>query len=201
MNRVKIVFVSSILLFFIISGCVKNDLPTFNGAVAEMDATTWIANAAGVDYPILSQNPGFGRTVATENTACNAGFVDPFITRTSGTVRLRVNLVGPTSSTDREVGFRVINVPATSVTFRKKTPTCANYTLALSNAVQGTHFNIASMKATVPADSSFAYITVNILDAGATAGAARVLGLELDSTGSVLPNLNYRRVAIAIDQR
>jgi len=200
----KITFITVLISVCFFSACIKNDAVIFEGTVAEFDATTWNANAAGVNYPVMAQIPGYGRTVAVENNNCNAALVDPFITRTTGTMTIRVNLVGAIASVDREVGYKLIPISTSvpTVSFRKKTPSCANYTLTLSDAVEGTHFTVPTgKKITIPANSSFGFLTITILNAGATAGAARVIGLELDESGSLKPNVNYSRIALAIDQR
>ncbi len=54
---------------------------------------------------------------------------------------------------------------------------------------------------TIPANSSFGYIDINIINAGATAGQARFVGIQLDSTGSLMPNPNYNKLGLTIDQR
>lgn len=183
------------------TACIKQTEKTFQGnAVVEFDATVLNSVATGVNYPVLSQVPEYGKPLDLQNTNCNSAFADPFITRTSGTVQLRVNLVGPVAKQDRAIGFRVIDVPVNSVTFRQTSP-CSNVTLTTVGGVEGVHYSFADNKITIPADSSFGYLSINILDAGATAGEARTVGIQLDSTQSLLPSLNYRTIAIAIDQR
>jgi len=125
--------------------------------------------------------------------------------RSSGTVRLRVNLVGPTTKSDRTVGFKLFDVPFATVAFPAtpagQTPARAAATLTTAVAVPGTHYTALGNTVTIPADSSWGYINLAILDAGATAGQARTIGIALDSTGSVKASPNYRNFAIAIDQR
>jgi len=58
-----------------------------------------------------------------------------------------------------------------------------------------------SGKVTIPANSSFGYIDITILNPGPTAGQARFIGIQLDSTGTVLPSPNYNKVGLVIDQR
>ncbi len=65
----------------------------------------------------------------------------------------------------------------------------------------GTHYTALSGIVTIPADSSFGYINVPILNGGATAGQARFLGLQLNETGSVKPSVNYSQLGLVIDQR
>ncbi len=200
----KIFSLITILTTLIFTSCIKNDQVIYKGTVAEFDATTWNANAAGVDYPVLAQIPGFGRTLAVENNLCNATLVDTFITRTTGNMTIRVNLVGAPTAEAREVGYKLISISTTvpTVSFRKKTPACGNNTLTLTDAVEGTHFTVPSgKKITIPANSSFGFLTITILNAGATSGSARVVVLELDDSGTIKSSVNYRRIALAVDQR
>lgn len=195
----KIVF--AFIVAAALAGCIKNDLPVYTTPLVEFDATSWNANAAGVTYPMITQAPTvYGRVVIPENNSCNAA-VDPYVTRTSGTIRYRVNMIGQTSSSDREIGVTTFTVPFTSYTFRKKTPTCANYTLALTNAVLGTDYTLVTNKIKIPKDSTYGFVDINIINNGALAGQGKVIGLMLDSTGNLLPSPNYRQLAIVVDQR
>lgn len=180
-----------------LTACIKNDPITYTDAVAEFDATSWNANAAGVTYPLMTRVPIYGAATPTSSFT---------IHRTSGTVLLRVNLVGPTSKTERTVGVTLFDVPFASVSFPAtasgQTPARSAATLAIpGSAVAGTHFTALASKVTIPADSTWGYLPVTILDPGATAGQARTIGIRLDSSGTILPSLNYRSIAIAIDQR
>lgn len=183
------------------TACIKQTEKTFQGTtVVEFDATVLNSVATGVNYPVLTQVPEFGKPLDLQNSNCNSAFVDPFIRRTSGTVQLRVNVVGPVSKESRAIGFKVVDVPVTAVTFRQTSP-CSNVTLTTVGATAGIHYSFADTKINIPADSSFGYLNINILDAGATAGQARTVGIQLDSTQSLLPSVNYRTIAVAIDQR
>jgi hypothetical protein len=182
------------------TGCIKNELVTWKGQLVEFDANSWNANNVGVDYPVIVQLPAFGRPVIPENNACNSTTVDPFITRTSGTIRLRINLISAPPASDLQVGIKTFTVPFTSVSFRKKTPSCGNYTIPLINAVAGTDFTLPA-SLTIPKDSSFGYLDIVIRDNGATANQFRAIGLQIDSSGTVKPTTNYSRLVVAIDQR
>jgi hypothetical protein len=178
------------------TACIKNDPVTFTSEIAEFDATSWNANAAGVNYPVMTRIPIYGAATPTSSFT---------IHRTSGTIRLRVNMVGPTAKSERTVGFKLFDVPFATVAFPAtatgQTPSRASGTLAASVAVPGTHYTALGTTVTIPADSTWGYINLQILDAGATAGQARTIGIALDSTGSVKASPNYRNLAIAIDQR
>jgi len=192
----RIYFVLSIVAALAVTGCIKNDPVTFTSELAEFDATSWNANAAGVTYPVMVRVPIYGAATPTSSFT---------IHRTSGTVRLRVNMVGPPAKSERTVGFKLFDVPFATVAFpatpAAQTPARAAATLTTAVAVPGTHYTALGNSITVPADSTWGYINLAILDAGATAGQARTIGIALDSTGSVKASPNYRQIAIAIDQR
>lgn len=193
-----------ILLAVFVTACIKNDEAIWRDPKAEWDATTWNANAVGVIYPVMPQVSGFGRAVATENTLCNAALVDTFITRTTGAMTIRVNVIGEQAKVDREVGYKIIPIAASvpTVSFRKKTPVCGDNTLTLQDAQEGVHFTVpAGKKIIIPANSSFGYLRITILNPGPTTGIARVIGLEIDDSGALKPNPNYAKLALAIDQR
>ena len=87
----KKILTSSILLCILfLTGCVKNELTVYTGSQVEFDAAAWNANAVGVTYPMLTRVPI--ANAATPTT-------QPTLTRATGTVTLRVNLVGAQSST------------------------------------------------------------------------------------------------------
>jgi hypothetical protein len=83
-----------------------------------------------------------------------------------------------------------------------QTPSRAAASLAVSTAVLGTHYSITNTgnKITIPANSSFGYLTINLLNPGVSTGS-RFIGVKLDSTGTVLPSVNYMRLGIIVDQR
>jgi hypothetical protein len=182
-------------LFF--TSCIKQVDKTFTGQpVVEIDAAVLNSNAVGVNYPILTRAFPEGRPVATS---------DSTIRRISRTVRVRLNLVGPHSSKNETVGYTLFSTPITTISFpataTNQTPSQAAGTLNVSDAVAGTHFTALSGKANIPAGSSFGYIDISILNAGVAAGQGRFIGIKLDSTGTVLPSLNYREIGLVIDQR
>jgi len=183
------------------TGCIKNDDPVVEKAVAEFDATTWNTLATGVNYPVLTRVAPYGRPVLT--TGPNANFT---ITRNTGTLRLRVNLVGaPIAGKSETVGYQLFDLPFSTVAFPAtptgQTPVLAAATLSIIPAVTGTHFTALSGKVNIPADSSWGYLDIPILNAGANPGRAAGLGIRLDSTGTILPSVNYREIGIVIDQR
>lgn len=180
-----------------LSSCINNDRATYEAQLAEIDAATWNANAAGVTYPILTRRVAENRPLSTT--------LDSTLRRISNTARIRINMVGPQSAKDETVGYKVFGSPIATIAFPAtitgQTPSQSGGTVAVSDAVAGTHFTALSGKVTIPANSSFGYIDIPILNAGATAGQARFIGIQLDSTGSVMPSPNYNKVGLVIDQR
>ncbi|HYF32852.1 MAG TPA: DUF4843 domain-containing protein [Chitinophagaceae bacterium] len=172
MSKLKIslfILLASISLM----GCVKNEEVIFTGAVIEFDATTWNANAAGVNYPILTRVPPFRRAVNTS--------VDPVLNKNSGTVKIRINLVGPQRTTDTEITYQVL---------------AANTT-----AVAGTHYTALPGKVIIPANSSFGDIDLQILPTAGTPPPSSVdLVLELTGGTNVTVSPNYNRIGLRIAQ-
>ena len=176
------------LLLFISIGfvsCIKNDPVEFTDTLVEFDATTWNANTAytpkpdSVAFAIITRVPATGRAVST---------ADATLTRTSGDVSLRVNLVGAQRDTPTEVTYTVIT----------------NYSLispttGISPAIAGTHYGALPGKVTIPAKSSFGTITIPILNPGAGTGS-RELVLKLQESNGVKPNKNYSIVGLRISQ-
>ena len=194
MKKKIFLFLGAALL---LSSCIKQLDKTFTGkTVAEIDATPLNSNAVGVNFPILNRVVPQGRPVAT---------VDSTLRRYAGTVRLRLNLVGPQSDKDETVGYKVVGSPVTTYAFPAtitgQTPSAPAATLNVLDAVAGTHYTALSGKVTIPAKSSFGFIDVQVLNAGATAGQARYVGIRLDSTGSIMPSVNYLQLGLVIDQR
>lgn len=152
-----------------LSSCIKNDRIVYTGSELEWDAATYNANALGVTYPILTRLPGYGRAALT---------ADPLITRTSGSVKFRVNLVGPQRSTPTTVTYKVLS--------------------SVTTAVAGTHYN-TSGTFTIPANSSFGEVQVDILNPGATSGS-KDLVLELVPPAGMTVNANDKDLGIRIAQ-
>ena len=209
MKKIQIYFTVLIASIAIIAGCVKNDDVVYTGSVAELDAATWNAASFGVTYPILPRVPAMGRATSS---ACP----DSTLRRNSGLVRIRVNLVGPQSDKEETVGFKTFSAPITSIAFpatnaanaangcpSAQIPSAAAGTLVVSDAVAGVDYNITSgtNKITIPAKSSFGYIDIQIINSAAMAGQSRFIGIELDESGTLKPNFNYRQLGLVIDKR
>jgi hypothetical protein len=173
MKKLGIFFLFISLITLSLTSCIKNEEPIYNGTVVEMDAATWNANSVGVTYPILTRQPAAGRASSSANAS------DSTITRRSGTVQLRVNLVGAQRTTPTDITY---TVDATS-----------------STAVAGTHYAPLSGKVTIPANSSFGFIPVQILDPGATTGTKDLI-ITLTGGTNVSVNENYKSVGLRISQ-
>jgi hypothetical protein len=184
-------------LSVVYTSCIKQTEKVFTGEpVAELDAAVLNSNTAGVTYPIITRHVPFGFPLAT---------ADSTIRRISRMVRLRINLVGPHMSEDQTVGYKLFTSPITSIAFPAtatgQTPTRAAGTLAVSDAVAGTHFTALSGKATIPKGTSFAFIDIPLIEGVAVAGQGRFIGIELDNTGTIKANPNYNKIGVVIDLR
>ena len=168
----KLFSIIAITALAALSGCVKNDLTLWTDSAVEFDAASWNTNANGVVYPILNRVPAYGVAVNATNSPI-------LLTRTTAPFQLRVNLVGPQSSTDTPVSYRV--VPGEST------------------ALAGVHYASLSGSLIIPAKSSFGFITITPMNPGATSGSV-ILVLELTSGGKVNPSFNYAKVGLSIAQ-
>ena len=180
-----------------LSSCIKQIDKTFKGnTVVEIDATPLNSVFSGQTYPILTRIARHGVPVATS---------DSTLRRLNGTVRIRVNLVGAQTDKAQTIGYKIFSSPITSISFPAtasgQTPTTSSGTLSVQSAVAGTHYETLTGKCEIPAKSSFGYIDLVIRNNGSTAGQARFVGIQLDSTGTLLPNPNYARLGLVIDQR
>lgn len=107
MKKIILPIITCICITFF-GSCIKNDLKTpDNAPVVEFDATVLNTPATGLLYPVLTRVPGYGRPVYT-----GAPNTDPAITRNSGVIKFRVNLVGPQMSTAQTINYKVATTPA-----------------------------------------------------------------------------------------
>ena len=222
----KIIILSSVLLAAIcFSGCIKQIEKQYTGnALAEFDAAVLNSNDATAGYPVLTRfpRPALPINATNSTTSCALPQADSIIRRIGGTVSVRVNLIGAQSSESRVVGYKILNIspftgfnfPATvaaittsattcgtSVVYPAQTPATAPATLNVVNAVSGVHYGALTGKLTIPANSSFGDLRIPLLGGSAAAGQAVFIGIQLDSTGTVLPSVNYRTIGLIIDQR
>jgi hypothetical protein len=186
MKRIKSVLYLIALSVGLFS-CIKNDPVTLEDTYVEFDAATWNSNNAyvgtGLDsiaFPIMTRVPAYGRVVTT---------ADATLSRTSGTIALRVNLVGAPRKTATEVAYTTV----TTYTLIGTPP--ANNTAAAA----GTHYTALPGTMTIAADSSFGYLNVPILNPGAGTGTREVV-LRLTSATDAKINRNYSVVGLRISQ-
>lgn len=159
------------LMLVLLTGCVKNELTTYTATgKVEWDATTWNANAAGLTYPMLVKVPVPGIVTPASQ---------PNLTRSTGTVSLRVNLVGAQSKTDTNFDYIVA--------------------ASESTAVAGKHYAAITGKGVIPANSSFGTVTVTILNPGAGTGSVDLV-LQLVDNASIAASVNYSKVGLRIAQ-
>ena len=194
----NIYMLAGLMSILALSSCIKQIDKTFQGqTVVEIDPTVLNSANATAGYPVLTRIPAEGIPLRT---------ADSTLRRLNGIIRVRVNLVGPQSDQAQTIGYKVLTAsPITSVSFPAtatgQTPSAAAATLAVTNAVAGTHYTSLSGSCTIAAKSSYGYIEIPIINGGATAGQARFLGIQLDSSGTLKPNPNYNKIGLAIDQR
>ncbi|RYZ20621.1 MAG: hypothetical protein EOO16_16075 [Chitinophagaceae bacterium] len=180
--------------------CIKKEKVLFEDSLVEFDAAVMNSNNAytpgrdatlgrlanpldSIAFPILTRQPAIGRAVST---------ADATITRASGNVRLRVNLVGAPRKSPIDVTYT--------------TMAQADYTLigvatnANGQAASGTHYGPLTGKLTIPADSSWGYLNVPIVDPGVSSTTAQEVVFRLTGGTDVRPNRNYSIVGIRIAQ-
>jgi hypothetical protein len=155
----------------------------------EFDATGFNAVLTGRTYPMLTRVPGYGRPVIATANAATGVVADPLLTRTSGTVKFRVNLMTAPMPTDQVISYRVVAT--------EKDASGADVTV--TTAVSGTHYTTGNTFV-IPANSSFGEVTVQILDPGPTAGATRDLVLELLGNSEITASASLRKLGLRIAQ-
>ncbi len=173
----KLLFVFIAFLAFAATSCIENEDIVFKGELVEMDAATWNANTAGKDYPILTRVPGDNRVVLT---------TDPSITRTSGKIKFRVNLVGAQIDTEQQIKYEIV-----------PNETWVSGTNDAKPAIEGTHFKTARTLV-IPANSSFGYIEVEILNPGVALDTQKLIVIELQGNDRIKPSTNEKRIGLVI---
>lgn len=170
MKRIHILLLT---LVCAIAGCIKNEEVVYKrNPVVEFDAATWNANAAGANYPILTRVPAYGRVIVT---------ADPALTRSSGTIKVRVNLVGHQRSTDTEMTYEIMP--------------------SLTTAMPTVHYAPVTGKYIIPANSSYGEITLQILNPLTSSSTARDLALQLISGPDIYASENYKIIVLRIAQQ
>jgi hypothetical protein len=159
-----------IAAMFSITGCIKQDNILIKELQVEFDAASWNARGAGVTYPIITRLPPYGMPLAA---------TDPLITRASGTIRFRVNLIGAQQATQQTLNFSVVASGTT--------------------AVSGTHFTIPGT-IIIPPNSSFGEAVINIINPGVSSATPVILVLEVTGNSLVKPATELNKIGIQISQ-
>jgi hypothetical protein len=178
--KISFLFILTALLF---SSCerLEEDLFIYDGsALVEFDATAYNVVASGRTYPILTRVPGFGRPALT---------ADPSLTRASGTVKFRVNLTTAQFPQDQVLSYTVVATEKNA----------AGADVVVTTAVSGVHYT-TSGTFTIPANTSFGEVTVQIINPGITSATARDLVLEITGNDVVKPSPNYSKLGLRISQ-
>jgi hypothetical protein len=174
----KIIFLLASFGVLVFSSCIKNDPVTIaSNKYVEFDATVLNTPITGQVYPVLTRVPAYGASVVSSN---------PTISRTSGAVKFRVNLVGPQQPTDQTINYRVVATPSLPS--------------GVSPAVAGTHYNTGT-SFVIPANSSFGEITINVVNTGVSSTTPVGLVLELLGNDAVKPSENYKFLGVQISQQ
>lgn len=156
---------------FLLGSCIEQDWAYWDGQLVEFDAAVMNAPAPGLTYPIIERIPLDKFTITTARPLINRA-------NTQGTLRLTVNYVAPHSPSAQTVSVRVVNEGTT--------------------AVAGTHYNL-NPQVTIPANSSFGQVEIQLLDGLAALGTGNVvLVLELEGNGTIQPSENYKRLGVRL---
>jgi hypothetical protein len=177
-NKLKIFSITAVIIAFFMSSCIKHEEPLFTDGLVEFDLSTYTAKTGGNPFPIVNRAPtSFGRALLT---------IDPIVTRTlvapNDTVRIRINVVGPQSSTAQVVGVRV----------------ASNF----STAAAGVHFDLLDTQVTIPANSSFGVARWVVRNPGppAVAGTQVLAVFELTGNAAFKPSENFKYLGWLIAQ-
>jgi hypothetical protein len=184
--------------------CIKKETVTFGDSLVEFDAATLNTNNAytpgrdanlgrlanpldSIPFPIITRHPAIGRATGTA--------ADSLISRTSTirTVHLRVNLVGATRKTPTDVTYTTL--PQSDYALIGVTSNTNG------QAVSGTHYGPLNGKLTIPADSSWGYLDVPLLNTGTSSATPQEVVFRLTGGTDVRPNRNYSIVGIRISQQ
>ncbi len=166
-----------------LSSCIKNEDIVWNGAVAEWDLATYQTKATGLPFPVVDRVPtNYGRAILATGNAFGAP-ADPSLTRSfTGTITMRVNLVGRPAAAQQVLPVR---------------PN-ANF----STAIEGTHYQLLDRTCVIPKDSSFGYVRWQVLNPGTPAPgtpAVRVV-FELQGNNDIKPSENFKYLGWNIAQ-
>lgn len=181
----KILLYSLMLPLLLSVGCIKNEHKIYTGPdVVEFDATVLNSPALGVTFPLMTRVPAYGVAASTAH---------PAITRASGLIKFRVNLVGRQSATSQTMTYKIVTADFSS------TLDIPSGTGARLPAVSGTHFT-ATGTFTIPANSNFGEVEINVVNPGSASSTARYLVIELEGNGTFGTSAQFKRLGIQISQ-
>lgn len=169
-----------------LSSCIKEQIKHYTGpTVIEFDAAGKNSATSPFTYRVLTRVPLYGRPETS--VAVGTQPADPLITRSMANpvVRLQVNLVGAQMSTPQIFTYSIL----TNVT----PPGTGQL------GVTGLHFTTTGTF-TIPANSSFGEVIINVLNTGTTSNIPREVHLELAPNGVIGVSENYKKIAIRISQ-
>ena len=170
-------------LFVALTSCVDNEEILLKENLVEFDASTYNANGLTKTYPVVRQLPPYGFAIQAAS---------PLITRSSGVIQFRINVVGPQSASSREINYKVVP----NETF---TQVISSVSRVAQPAVISTHFT-TSGKVTIPANSSFGILSVTIVDPGSALPNDLLIVLELEGNSELKPSFPDKQLGIWINR-
>ncbi len=175
----KKIILFSLLASVLFSACTKEIKTDYTAKTyVEFDANIFNAPVTPYPYTVVTRVVPYGYASATTY---------PLISRTSGTIKLRVNLVGTApSGKDQVITYKVLTAGITPVS-----PNAL--------AVEGTHFTTTGTL-TIPANSLFGELTLTILNPGVSSTTLREVHLELQGNSEIKVTGTSNKVAVRISQ-
>lgn len=172
-----------IFLLMAFTSCIKNDEILLKENLVEFDVSTHNANGLSKVYPILRQVAPYGFAIPSSAA---------LISRTSGTLQYRINVVGPQSATDREITYKIVSNEVHTLVI-------SGVSRTTKPAISGTNFTTTG-KVTIPANSSFGILNVTIINPGAALSDDLLLVLELEGNTELKPSNADKQIGIWINR-
>lgn len=182
MKKYNIIY-SILFMVLTLTSCIKNDEILLKDNLIEFDASTYNANALTKLYPVVRQVPPYGFAILAAS---------PLISRMSGTIQFRVNVLGPQTTADRNITYKVIP----GETF---TQTISGVSRVAVAATRGTNYT-TSGTLTIPANSSFGLLSVTITDPGVALVNDLLIVLELEGNAELKPSDADKQIGIWINR-
>lgn len=128
------------------------------------------------NYPIWEGAEVEFQTAVVTAPVAGQNYPRVTVANTVGSHSFQVNLVARQRANDETIAYRVVSEGTT--------------------AVEGTDYNVSG-SLVIPANSSTASLTVDVIDTGAIGGSVDLL-LELEGNSEIQPSENYKRVQLRI---